>query len=554
MTPRPFLLSSAVLWVGLTLTATVAADEPLRAGFAAPPDAARPRAWWHWMNGNVTRAGITADLQAMRDIGLGGATVVNVDCETPPGPAPFMSPQWRGDFKFAVAEADRLGLHLCVENCAGWSSSGGPWNTPANAMQRLTASEVRVDGPAHFDAVVAQPPTTLKTYRDVAVLAFPVTPAPAATAPPATAPGGDHLAIRRAVYEAVNGGGSNDVTARVADLVRAGRPSVVVTNDNLGGDPSGGQHKRLRLDFTLDGRPGSLAVGEGGTLVFPTDAARLAAARLAAARLAAGPAVDLTFVTPMPGDAVSAAAAAVPRAAVLDLSARMAVDGHLSWDVPAGRWVVLRVGYTPVGIDNHPAPLEGRGLECDKLSAAALDAHWAGFMQPVLDDVGPLAGRTLDASLIDSYEVGGQDWTGAFRDEFRRRRGYDPVPYLPTFARFVVGSPDVTDRFLWDVRRTVADLFAENYYGHFSDLCHRHGLSSDIEPYTGPFEAMQSGRSADLVMGEFWTGTTDGSLVRLAASIAHTYGKTLVGAESFTTDGNQGGGRTTRRRRSRWAT
>ena len=526
--PLAFLIGSASVAAG--------GPDPLRDGFASPPDAAKPRAWWHWMNGNVTRAGITADLEAMRQVGLGGATVVNVDCGIPRGPVAFMGPEWRADFKFAVAEADRLGLKLCVENCAGWSSSGGPWNTPANAMRRLTASRARADGPARFDAVLARPPTTLDTYRDVAVVAFQVQTS-ATTSPATTAAAGadGKLDVRRAVYEAVDGGPSADVTAAVVGLVRAGRPSVVASNADLGGDPAPGQLKRLRLEFTLGGRAGTLTADENDVLLLPTDAAQLARAR-AAQRTPA----NRTFVSPPPADPADVGTV-VPRAGVVDLTSHMSADGRLRWDVPPGRWVVLRVGYTPVGVKNHPAPREGLGLECDKLSATALDAHWNGFMQPVLDDVGPLAGKSLDAALIDSYEVGGQDWTPAFRDEFRRRRGYDPVPFLPTFARFVVDGPDVTDRFLWDVRRTVADLFADNYYGHFADLCHRHGLGSDVEPYTGPFESMQCGRTADVVMGEFWTGTQGDPSVRLAASIAHTYGKTLVGAESFTTGGPQAG-------------
>ena len=125
-----------MLFGGWCVNATLAADE-LTQGFQSPPVSARPQTWWHWMNGNITKAGITADLEAMKQIGLGGATIVNADCGIPRGPVEFMSPEWRDDFKFAIAEGNRLGLELTVENCAGWSSSGGPWNTPENAMQKV---------------------------------------------------------------------------------------------------------------------------------------------------------------------------------------------------------------------------------------------------------------------------------------------------------------------------------------------------------------------------------------------------------------------------------
>ena len=419
--------AAAVLGFGFA-----AAADPLDQGFLNPPDSAKPQTWWHWMNGNITKAGITADLEAMKQIGLGGATIVNVDCGIPAGPVKFMSPEWREDFKFAVSEADRLGLELCVENCAGWSSSGGPWNTVTNAMQRVTTSEVRVTGPANFSAALPQPATKLGYYRDIAVLAF---PAPSA----------------KAIIENID---------------------------------------------AKDGLNGNFVVSS--------------------------PAAD------------DSPAGAVPQREIVDLTARLGADGKLGWQVPAGDWIILRVGYTPTGRNNHPAASGGEGLECDKFSQAALDIHWNGFMQKILDDLGPLAGKALGSSLIDSYEVGGQNWTENFRAEFQKRRGYDLTNFLPAFTGRVVDSPAATERFLWDMRRTIADLFAENYFGHFAELCKQHGLMNAVEPYTGPFESMQSGAPADVVMGEFWSGSQGHPSVKLAASIAHVYGKTIVGAESFT--------------------
>ena len=390
------------------------------------------------MNGNITKAGLTADLEAMKQIGLGGATVVNVAEGIPHGPVNFMSPEWRDDFKFAIQEANRLGLEMCVENCAGWSSSGGPWNTPANAMQRVTVSEVRVTGPTNFGAVLPQPPTKWAFYRDIAVLAFPELENPA-------------------------------------------------TIGNLNAKDG------------LNGRE--------------------------------------VRSSPDAGDSI---AGAIPESEIVDLTSKLGVGGKLNWRVPDGNWVILRVGYTPTGVKNHPAPPEGTGPECDKLSQAALDEHWNGFMQKILDDIGPLAGKTLDSSLIDSYEVGGQNWTKNFRAEFRKRRGYDLEKFLPVFAGHVVESPARAERFLWDVRRTIADLFAENYYGRFSKLCREHGLFSAVEPYTGPYDSLQCGASLGVVMGEFWAGSQGDPSVKLAASIAHIYGKTIVSAESFTASPQNG--------------
>ena len=420
MQPRPTrrggqrafsLLACAVIAISLAATDAFARADSLEAGFQHPPDSARPHTWWHWMNGNVTREGITADLEAMKRVGIGGAQLFNVDCGIPAGPVKFMSPDWRALVKYAAQEAQRLGLELCLHNCAGWSSSGGPWNTPEHGMLNVTTSEQRVTGPKHFSGALPAPPAKLDFYRDIAVLAFPVP------------------------------SGMNAASGRV-----------------------------------------------------------------------------------------------VPRAAIVDLSSRLQPDGQIEWDVPSGEWIILRVGYTPNGQQNHPAPAEGTGLECDKFSQEALDAHWAGFVQKVLDDLGPLAGqgKALNNVLIDSYEVGEQNWTPRARAEFQKRRGYDPLLYLPTIAGWVVENPAVARRFEWDTRRTGADLFAENYFGHFQELCHQHGLLASIEPYTGPFESLQCGQAADIPMGEFWMGSAVNSSVKLATSVGHIYGRQVIGAESFT--------------------
>jgi len=521
-------LGSALLCLGLT--AFTAPADSLETGFLNPPESARPHTWWQWMNGNLSQPGITADLQEMKNIGLGGATVVNLDCGIPRGNVPFMSPEWRADFRFAMQEANRLDFKLSVENCAGWSSSGGPWNTVTNAMQRLTSSETNCQGPAVFDALLPQPPVTRGFYRDIAVLAF---KAPAVRAEPGGGAPAGTLEIKHAVYGA-DGGGSADVTAKVLSLVHSGRKSLVASNDQLGGDPASGSVKQLHVEYTLAGIPGTVTVAENDTLLFPVNASNLALAP----RALQG-STDHTFVNAPP--ALGDNEAAIPSDGIVDLSGHLAADGRFRWHVPVGNWIILRLGYTPIGMENHPAPKEGTGLECDKLSKAALDAHWAGFMQKVLDDVGPLAGQTLTSSFIDSYEVGNQDWTERFRAEFKQRRGYDPVKFLPTFTGRIVDNEAMTRRFLWDMRRTVADLFAENYYGHFAELCRRHGLASDVEPYTGPYESLQCGQPEDTVMGEFWTGSQGDQSVKLAASVAHIYGKNIVGTESFTAGGDNGG-------------
>lgn len=336
-------LFSGVAWLFVVFTSFAAPPDALEAGFSQPPDSAKPHTWWHWMNGNITKEGLTADLEAMKQIGLGGATIVNVDCGIPAGQAPFMSPAWREDFKFAVQEADRLGFKLCVENCAGWSSSGGPWNTPSNAMQCLTSSETDTDGPKVFDAVLAKPASKLGFYRDVVVLAFPVPAAAVPEASRSTAAAGK-LEIKRAVYGAQDGGSSKDVTARIVALIKSGHKSVVASNDEMGGDPAFGEVKQLTVDLTLDGKPGKVTVDENDELVFPVNAAQLAEAQSHVKTSAYRTFVELPRRKSAYGSEV------IQQGEIVDLTAKMSADGRggrfrRAIGLSCG-WVTRRPAYT----------------------------------------------------------------------------------------------------------------------------------------------------------------------------------------------------------------
>ena len=204
--------------------------------------------------------------------------------------------------------------------------------------------------------------------------------------------------------------------------------------------------------------------------------------------------------------------------------------------MPEGKWTVLRFGHTSTGANTRPAPLPGLGLECDKLDKTALDAHFEKFLGRLMSDLGPLVGKSLTALHIDSWEMGPQNWTARFPEEFRRRRGYDLRPYLPIMTGRVVDSLEVSERFLWDLRQTVLELVAENHAAHLAELAHAHGLKLSIEPYDGtPCDDMTYGSRADVPMGEFWSDTfTTWFSCREAVSIAHTQGKRIVPAEAFT--------------------
>lgn len=244
----------------------------------------------------------------------------------------------------------------------------------------------------------------------------------------------------------------------------------------------------------------------------------------------------------------------VSRAAVMDLSAKLHTNGKLTWDVPPGRWIIQRIGCTTTGSSTRPAVVGG-GLECDKLSAEAMDAHFANMMERLIARAGPLAGKSLVATHIDSWEVGSQNWTPKFREEFKKRRGYDPLPWLPCVTESVLEKSktstttrylhnfdgiEMAERFRWDFYQTIAELFAENYSGQIAKLAHQHGLRLTLEGYTLPFgDQFTYTARADEPMTEFWTGNAFNPARRDtqtigAASVAHVYGRAIVGGEAFT--------------------
>ncbi len=149
----------------------------------------------------------------------------------------------------------------------------------------------------------------------------------------------------------------------------------------------------------------------------------------------------------------------------MDLTGSMDAEGRLTWDAPPGRWLILRCGHASNFKMTRPCPAAAVGLECDRLAAAGIEAHYGAFLKKIFDGAGPAAGRALTHVHIDSWEAGGQNWTATFPAEFRARRGYDLRPWLPVLTGRVVGSAELSERFLWDVRTTVSEMIRDNYAG-----------------------------------------------------------------------------------------
>jgi hypothetical protein len=583
--------------------------DALAQGFLNPPDSAKPRTWWHWTNGNVTEDGITKDLEWMKRSGIGGFQLVDVAAgggQTVEPKINFATPEWYHAVLHSAEDARRLGLEMSIFSCAGWSEAGGPWVKPEMAMKKLVWSETDLAGPKSFSGKLSQPPSNEGPvrdsiagsrpdaphfYADSAVVAY-RTPAqevsmvslhPKVTTNNGPADGSavldDSLVTAINIAAPKDGGPAwlqyefaQPYTARALSFGSKGRIPVgrILASDdavtfrlvgNLPG-PQGYHGASIRtfafpavtarfFRIELDGAGFTpAAVIHGGPVIPATDYGITEAIFYSSARVnrwedkgAFGSLMETYDVVPTP---VAPASAEISRNDVIDLTDRMDKDGTLHWEVPAGKWTVLRMGYSLTGAKNRPSVPAGSGYEVDKLSSKYVRQYFNSYIDPLQQHLGTLLGSTTHYMTMDSWEAGMQNWTDEMIAEFHRRRGYDPMPYLPVLAGRVVESADVSDRFLWDFRRTLADMFADEFYGTMDSELHKKGMEAYSEA-SGvaleiPEDTLLNKSKVDIPMAEFWVRALHPESmyyvdVRGAASAAHVYGKPIVATESFTGGG-----------------
>ena len=576
-----------------------AADDLAR-NFQSPPDSARPWAYWVWLNGNVTKEGITRDMEEMRRQGLSGVLVFQAgDAHTPAG-AQFFSPEWHELFKHTLREAARLNMVVSIDLCDGWDS-GGPWITQDQANKKLTYSELRVDGAQTLDRLLPLPPIVDDYYHDVAVLA--IREKPTRPVAPAMVTASSTLAGYVGEWnfypqDAVDGDPSTYWSGRNAAL--SSSDPTWLAFDYTDPLPASGIYvqpgpqsgpRDCELQTSEDGKTFAtvarftLEKGQAKRVSFPTASGRHFRLLMTSAYgtpVQVAEAVLLrTGDEPVlrrgvkwwwfksgnrsfwdyPRQGPSAleeehpddGAADCRSSEAVDLSNSVDADGRIKWNVPPGRWTVLRFGYTLEGqrIRGTSRNTQG-GYEADMLDRAGMESHFSHVALPVIADEQAEGTHVLKYLHIDSYELGadvrGQQptWSRAFREEFKRRRGYDLLPYLPAMARRIVDSRDVTNRFLFDIRWTIGDLMADEFWIPYRELAHQHGVEVEAETGYGTYpyphiDGLGTVGNMDLPMGEFWFGTDImsqfdhwGNVIRTVSTAAHVYGKPVVQAESFT--------------------
>lgn len=552
-------LPRCVIGLGLLPVLAISVQAQLDpATFQNPPPEARPMTWMHMMNNNASKEGLAKDLQGLADAGVGGALIFSVKKEVADGNILFNSSEWREIMVHGAKEAERLGLKIGVHNCDGWSSSGGPWVTIEDSMKQVVCSDAVVKG-GKVDVTLPQPATYGGFYRDIAVVAYPATQEELeAHQNPLTLTGSAKAEELRKLTD-----GQLDTPAMfAASRATDSKPWLLFTyakpfparsihvghlsrnaNATLYASQDGERFEKV-AELKPAFRTGKIYWAYEAS--FPVVTARYF--KLEFDATIALTSVDLATFARLPSWLGQAALARwsdermpavkakdfIPLDQVRVIGAGVGPNGRCQTTLPDGIWRIVRFGYTSTGAQNHPATDSGRGNECDKLDPKALDKHFAAYVGKLAEEGGPLAGRSFAFSEIDSYEMGGQNWTGGFAKIFRARKGYDLIPFLPLVTGRLIGDPETADAVLGDFRNLLGQLWAENYVKRFTELCHQHGMRSYVEPYgNAAFDNLTIGGQADIPMGEFWLDS-DRYLTESAVSAARTYGKPVISAESFT--------------------
>ena len=557
----------------------------LESGFMNPAEKVQTSVYWYWISGNISEEGVKKDLYSMKEAGINRAFIGNIGLEgihTPYKTVPFYSEEWWKILHAALKTATELGIEIGIFNSPGWSQSGGPWVKPEQAMRYLASVKAEVSGGKQVEVVLAKPD---KDFQDVKVIAFPSVGKKAARLSVANAKVTSAMPLQN-LNSLIDGDKETAVlfteksekpvaidfradvpfTLRSLQIFPARQP--IQANARLWVKENGAY--RMLSEFKLDRFNANLNVGFDpyAPVVVSVPATTASEFRLELANVGPGmglsevefsslPAVERypektlakMFQTPLPywheyqwpvQPETDDPSLVIDPGKVLDISAFLQGD-RLVWKAPAGEWTILRTGMLPTGVTNSPADPEATGLEIDKMSRKHVKAHFEAFMGEIYRRI-PAEDRACWKVVVqDSYETGGQNFTDDFLSEFQARYGYDPLPFLPVYEGYVVKSEDQSDRFLWDLRRLVADKIAYDYVGGLRDVCHKYGLTTWLENYGHwgfPGEFLQYGGQSDEIGGEFWSFGDLGNIEnRAASSCGHIYGKQKISAESFTSGG-----------------
>jgi hypothetical protein len=502
---------------------------------------------------------VVKDLYAMKEAGITRAYIGNIGLEGfPYGEVKIFTPEWWEAIHTALKTATELNIEIGMFNSPGWSQSGGPWIKPEQSMRYLASTERQVTGP---QTVSVSFPEFSDNTQLVRVIAYPVKTDPYSKSFPVKQVKYEPVTIRMPVDE-----------SQVIRSLKLSTKDYFYTRAELQAK-EGNDYKTIRT-FEIDRTnyqnivgfdryaPVAISLPDTRTsefrLLLDTPVSTYGEAK-AVATLSSEPVLERypeqslakMFQRPLPywhvymwerqGWYDQTSEYTIPQDKVMDITSSFSKDGTLEWDVPEGRWTISLLEMKTTGVTNAPATPDATGLEVDKMSKKHVAAHFDAFMGEILRRIPEADRKSLKVVVQDSYETGGQNWTDDMFERFRETYGYDPLPYFPALTGKIVGNEDMSSRFLWDLRRLIADRIAYDYVGGLTEICHQHGLTTWLENYGHwgfPGEFLQYGGQSDEIGGEFWSVGELGDIEnRAASSAAHIYGKTRVWSESCTSGG-----------------
>lgn len=544
---------------------SVAEFDKVKSGFVTPADTNKVWCYWYWLNDDISKEGVTKDLESMKEAGIGGAFIGNINPDEVDGRVPLFSDQWWEIMIHAVNEGKRLGVDIGTFNCPGWSQSGGPWVKPEMAMRYLTYSETKVTGGTKIEAKLPKPK---EIFQDVYVLAIPYDENKYKTI----------QQLEEETFE-TNTQKSFSIELETKGTIKANTIILSPAKAQLKADcelfaMKDGEFKSIKT-FIYDRSNNSPSVGPDlfGPVVISIPGIESGNFRLTCKNLTSNEAkagfagiviteevllekyvekqLGKMHPTPFPAWGTylwdkqaesEGAEKGIAGKDIVDISRFMDASGKLQWEAPAGKWVILRFGMTPTGTKNSPAAPQGKGYEIDKANSELIRFHFNNYIGELLKRIPVESRSALKYVIADSYEMGSQNWTDGYADKFQKRYGYDPKKYFPVLSGRIVGSVEESERFLWDLRRAVADDIAYEYVGGLRKISNDNNLTIWLENYGHwgfPSEFLIYGGQSNLVSGEFWTEGELGNIeCKAASSAAHIYGKPRTSAESFTAAGN----------------
>ena len=504
---------------------------------------------------------------------------------TPPlmnPPIQHLTPQWWQMIKFAMSEAQRLGIQLAMHDCDGFAVAGGPWITPELSMQKVTWSKTIITGGRHYNDTLAKPKALANYYKDIAVYAYPLnsgdTLSTETIIPKVTSskPGVD---VQMLAAKGNKKTFSSDTTCWVqysfnqpftcrsitirtnGNNYEAQRLIIQTSEDGLTfkqvtrmePDRSGWQDSDAPNTYAIDpitSKYFRFVYDKAGTEPGAEDLEsakwkpnlRIQGIELSGAvriNQYEGKSGELWRIAKRTTSAQVPDPLCIPKDKLINITADMDASGRLNWNAPAGKWVIIRMGHASTGHMNETGGA-GKGLECDKFNPEAVKLQFNSWFGEAIKQAGPdLAAQVLKIFHVDSWECGSQNWSPVFQAEFAKRRGYDLMPYLPVMAGIPIQSAEVSEKVLYDIRQTISELLVDNFFAVMAKLAHEKGMAFSAEA-TAPTmvgDGMLHFREADIPMGEFWlrSPTHDKpSDVLDAVSGGHIYGKNIIQAEAFT--------------------